>query len=241
MDKEGQNATAPVFHSESIGNKATPEYFSNVKGGKKDQEKVEDKRSRVSRKTLFTILGALVGALVIVLVIALVANLLSRPKGSRTDETMPSNYTEIEERTYKVLYSGDENGYENAIVYLNDLIKDMKDLNQSSELIFAAYAVRARVAYQAGAKATAISEALRLASEADTNVEKLYAYHELFYMYNQEGDTEKRDFYGDLLRELDVSLENDAVGGLTDEDLQSEEPDTEVEVIVVEEGEDDNE
>ena len=110
MDKEGQNAHVPVFQSENIGNKATPEYFSNVKGGKKDQEKVEDKRSRVSRKTLFTILGALVGALVIVLVIALVANLLSRPKGSRTDEVMPTTADEIERRAYAVVYSGDENG-----------------------------------------------------------------------------------------------------------------------------------
>lgn len=223
MDKEGQRPNTPVFQSGDIGNKATPEYFVNVKGGKKDQAKVEKKRSRISRKTLTLIFSCIAAAIIIVLTVALIANLTSRPKGSRTDEVIPVTMQEIEKRTYKVLYSGDENGYENAIVYLNDLIKDLGDLNQSQDLIFAAYAVRARIAYQAGAKETAIAEALRLADEADTNTEKLYAYHELFYMYNQEGNTEKRDFYGDLLKELDVDLEKDAVGGTADEETQSEE------------------
>ena len=220
MDKEGQNAHVPVFQSENIGNKATPEYFSNVKGGKKDQEKVEDKRSRVSRKTLFTILGALVGALVIVLVIALVANLLSRPKGSRTDEVMPTTADEIERRAYAVVYSGDENGYENAIIYLNDLIRDMGDLNYNSELLFDAYITRARIAYQAGGGDVAIGEALRLAKEADTADKKYQAYDLLYNLYNQEGKNEKRDFYGDLIGELNQENNTQALGGGEDSDGQ---------------------
>ena len=213
MDKEGQNAHVPVFQSENIGNKATPEYFSNVKGGKKDQEKVERKRSRMSRKTLFTILGALAGAIIVIFVIALVANLLSRPKGSRTDEVMPTSQIEIEERAYKVLYSGDENGYENAIVYLNDLIKDMGDLNYDSELIFDAYSARAYIAYQAGGEDVAIDEALRLLKEADTVNKKYSIYSTLILIYTQEGNTDKRDFYRDMVSELDIEANTQAQGG----------------------------
>lgn len=213
MDKEGQNAHVPVFQSENIGNKATPEYFSNVKGGKKDQEKVERKRSRMSRKTLFTILGALAGAIIVILVIALVANLLSRPKGSRTDEVMPTTADEIERRAYTVVYSGDENGYENAIVYLNDLIKDMGDLNYNSELMFDAYSTRAYIAYQAGGEDVAIGEALRLLKEADTSEKKYTIYSKLILIYAQENNAEKVDFYRDMVSELDVETNAQAQGG----------------------------
>ena len=218
MDKEGQNANVPAFHSGDISNKATPDYFSNVKGGKKDKEIVSNKRSKKSRKALFITLGALAGALVVVLIITLVTTVFNHSRGSRTDETMPTTMQEIEERAYKVLHSGDENGYENTLYYLNDLILDMKDLNIDPEIIFAVYAVRARIAYEGGAKETGIEEALRLAREANTDLEKLYAYHELFYIYNREGNPEKRDFYGSLMDELNVDIEKDAVGGTPDEE-----------------------
>lgn len=217
MDKEGQNANTPIFHSGSIGNKATPEYFSNVKGGKKDQEKVAKKRTRISRKALFMIFGAIIAALIVILMIVLIAHFTARPHGSRTDEDMPTTISEVEQRAYKVLYSGDENGYYNTLYYLNDMIKDMNDLNYDPDLIFATYAVRAHITFQGGARQVAIDEALRLAEEATNDIQKLYAYHELFYMYNQEGNTEKRDFYGDLMDELNVDLENDAIGGMADE------------------------
>ena len=213
MDNEGQNAKTPVFHSGNIGNKATPEYFSNVKGGKKDQEKVERKRARISKKALMIIWGVIAAVLVIVLMIALIANLTSRPKGSRTNEELPPSQQDIEIRAYKVVYSGDENGYENALYYLNDLIKDMEDVNYNSDVIFEAYSVRALIAYQAGGEDVAISEAKRLVKEADTAEKKYSIYSTLNLIYSQAGDTEKRDFYRDMAFALDVETNAQAQGG----------------------------
>ena len=243
MDKEGQNTNAPdfeanVFNSDSIGNRATPEYFSNVVGGKKDKEKVIEKRTQQSRKRLFIVLGAISALLLIVMFTALIINFNTKPHGSRTDEAMPSNMSEIEERAYKVVYSGDEDGYTNALYYLNDMISDMEDLNLSPDLIFAVYAVRARITFQGGAREVAVEEALRLADEANTDIQKLYAYHELFYMYNQMGETDKRDFYGDLLAELDVDLEKDAIGGIADEDDENADEEAKSDdTIIIEEDE----
>ncbi len=225
MDKEGQNTNAPdfeanVFNSDSIGNRATPEYFSNVKGGKKDKEKVAEIRSKKSRKPLFITLGTFAAALIIVMVIALIATLAVHRHGSRTDEEMPTNTAEIESRAYKVLYSSGK--YENAIVYLNDLIKDMKDLGVDSELIFEAYAVRARIAYQAGGGDVAIQEALRLAKEADTDTKKINIYRVLAYIYAGEGDTEKYKFYSDLLEEMGACNDENAVGGGDEIEVESD-------------------
>ncbi len=222
MDKEGQRPNTPVFQSGNIGSKATPEYFVNVKGGKKDQEKVEKKRSRVSRKTLTIILGIVAGILIVILMVVLISNFV-RPRGSRTEEVMPTTQTEIEDRAYKVLYSTGEDGYENAIVYLNDLIKDMGDLNYSSELIFDAYATRAYIAYQAGGADVAIDEALRLVKEADTDEKKYSIYRVLFYIYGKEGNKEKRKFYSDMMDELNVPENKiDGMGGITRENIDNE-------------------
>lgn len=221
MDKEGQNTDTPVFQSDTIGNRVTPEYFSNVKGGKKDKEKVTEARTKKSRRGLFITLGIIAALLIIVMITALNINFSHRPYGSRTDEEVPADISDIETRAYKVVRSGDEEGYTNALYYLNDLIRDMDDLKLNPDLIFAAYAVRARITFEGGAREVAIEEALRLAKEADTEMQKLYIYHELFYMYNQIGDIEKREFYGDLLRDLDVDLEKDAVGGVADEQAES--------------------
>ena len=80
----------------------------------------------------------------------------------------------------------------------------MKDLGVSSELIFEAYAVRARIAYQAGGEDVAIQEALRLAKEADTDAKKYKIYNVLYYIYSQEGNTDKSNFYNDMINELNV-------------------------------------
>ena len=211
MDKEGHNANTSAFHSEDIGNQATTEFFSNVTGGRKDKDKIERKRIRVSRKALFVIFGALAAISVVILFTILIINLNSRPHGSRTDEALPSSSSEIEERAYKVLYSGDPRGYYNAIYYLKNLIQDMEDAKQNPELIFDAYALRARIAYMGGGGETAINEALRLANKAETDNEKYTIYKVLFYMYNQEGDKERRDFYGDMMYQLNV--EANKLGG----------------------------
>lgn len=201
MDNKGQNANASVFHSENIGSQATPEYFSNVKGGKKDKEKVERIRSQKSRKPLFITLGIVAVALLVIMTIALVRT-LNHPRGSRTDEEMPTTTNEIESRAYKVLYSSGR--YEDALVYLNNLISDMSDLGVSSEQIFEAYAVRARIAYQAGGEDVAAQEALRLAGEADTDTKKYAIYNVLYYIYSKEGNEEKSNFYSEMMNELNV-------------------------------------
>ena len=212
MDNEGQSVKTPVFSSGDIGSQATPEYFSNVKGGKKDKEKVEQKRARISKKTLFTILGTVFAVLILVLGITLIANLTSRHRGSRTDEEMPVSMQEIEKRTYERLYHDNVLDYKNAIYYLNDLMKDMKELNQNQELIFNSKVFRARLVYNGGLKQAGIDEALRLAKEASTDYEKYYVYSTLSYIYNQEKNAEKRDFYMDLLKELNYNPETEGEG-----------------------------
>lgn len=212
MDNEGQSVKTPVFSSGDIGSQATPEYFSNVKGGKKDKEKVEQKRARISKKTLFTILGTVFAVLILVLGITLIANLTSRHRGSRTDEEMPVSMQEIEKRTYERLYHDNVLDYKNAIYYLNDLMNDMKELNQNQELIFNSKVFRARLVYNGGLKQAGIDEALRLAKEASTDYEKYYVYSTLSYIYNQEKNAEKRDFYMDLLKELNYNPETEGEG-----------------------------
>lgn len=215
MDNEGQRPNTPVFQSGNIGNKATPEYFSNVKGGKKDQEKVAEKRTRVSRKTLFVVLGVIAAVLVIILVIALVANLLSRPKGSRTDETMPATMDEVETRTYENLYrDGNYADYSNALVYITDLINDMEDLNQNQDLIFCAKILRTKIIFQGGLRERGIDMALVLTNKADTDYKKNCAYNTLSYMYNQEQDIDKRNFYMDLIKDLNFNPDPEGMGGI---------------------------
>lgn len=217
MDKEGQKVGTSVFKSDDIGNHVTPEYFSNVKGGKKDKEKVEKKRTRISRKTLFIILGAFAAILVIVMLVALVVNFSRPPHGSRTDEEMPTTIEEVRDKVYDHLYSKDGDyvvaNYLNAGIYLKDLISDMEDLNRSDELIFAAKAFRARFIFEGGLEDDAINEALRLVKSADTEYKKYNIYSALYYMYGKKGDSEKREIYSSLLDELDVNLETEGMGG----------------------------
>ena len=229
MDKEGQNTSSSVFHSESIGSQVTPEYFSNIKGGKKDKEKVQKIRSERSRKPLFITLGVVATILLIIMIIALVRT-FNHPRGSRTDEEMPTTTSEIESRAYKVLYESGK--YENALAYLNDLIRDMKDLGASSEQIFEAYVVRARIAYQAGGEDVAIQEALRLVKEADTDTKKYSIYNVLYFMYSQEKNEEMSAFYSEMMDELNVpqnSIEGEVP--IADEDsednVDEQEPDYE--------------
>lgn len=214
MDNEGQNAKTPVFHSGNIGNKATPEYFSNVKGGKKDQEKVERKRARISKKTLMIIWGVIAAVLVIVLMIALIANLTSRPKGSRTDEAMPVTIDEVEERTYEHLYTGDTADYPVAVTYITDLINDMEDLNQNKDLVFCSKVFRTRIIFRGGLREKGIKMAFALAEEANTDHQKDCAYNALAYMYSQEQNIEKRNFYMDLVKELNFNPDTEGVGGV---------------------------
>lgn len=213
MDTEGQNSSNPVFHSGDIGSQATSEVFSNVTGGKKDKEKVKDRRTRISRRTLFVALGIVCAALIIALSIALIMGLSRPPHGSRTDEEIPTAIEDVEKRVYNTLYSDEEIDYKKAILYLNDLMEDIKDYDRSSGLLFSAYILRVRLVFQGGLRKQAITEALRLLNEADTDYKKYQVYAALYYMYNQQGDEDRRDFYGDLIGELDVDLETKGLGG----------------------------
>lgn len=233
MDKEGQNTGSSVFHSESIGSQATPEYFSNIKGGKKDKEKVQKIRSARSRKPLFIILGIIAAILLIIMIIALVRT-FNHPRGSRTDEEMPTDYSEIERRTYEHLYENAEADYKKALLYISDLIKDMEELNQSPDAIFVAEVVRTKIIYQGGLRDRAITLALNLARTADNDVQKYYIYSALQYMYHQEGNTGKSDFYAALLDELNVFKDTEGEGGIADEYEESEE-DADGEIVEYEE------
>lgn len=191
MDKEGQDSQSSdvVFKSENIGDKATTEYFSNVKGGRKDKEKVEKKRTRITRKTLFIALGVLAGIVLVTLLVVLIINLVNRGvHGERTDEDLPTTYAEVQERAYKVAYKDMENpgDYKEALKYVNNLIMDMVDTNRDADLIYATRTFRAILAYEAGAHELAVKEAESLEQYATTDAQKYVIYDTLAWIYTQE-------------------------------------------------------
>lgn len=211
MDSEGQRSkSSATFSSEEIGNKATPEYFQNVKGGKKNKEKVDKKRTRVTRKTLTIILSAVAALLIVVVVIFVALNIVnSRKHGQRTDEDLPTTITEIEMRAYKEAYKTEGKvDYSNSLYYMNDLIADLVDTKASSDLIFSARAFYTLLMYQAGGKDAALQEALELADSANTETEKftIYSVLDRLYILNQNWDEAQR--YEDLMDTLDVEVNN---------------------------------
>lgn len=199
----------PVFHSDNIGTKATPEYFSNVKGGKKNQEKVENKRTRITRKTLFIILGAILGVAVIFIIVFAIINLAVRPRGSHTGESLPTTISEVEERTYKVLYSGSETGgYANALRYVNNIIADLIESESDADLTFATRAFRSRLAYEAGGHTVGINDALNLIRDDLTDTQKYIIYITLTDLYYKEGNITESDKYYNMALGLDVAEDN---------------------------------
>lgn len=203
------NNAAVAFHSSGIGNKATTEYFSNVKGDnkRKDKDKVEKRRIRVTRKTLFIIFGSLIGIIVVVMLVFVILNLGKRSTwGSRTEEELPTTLSEAEERAYKVVYSDIESGtayYKEALYYVSNLLQDLTDANQDEDLIFAVRAFGSQLAYEGGSN-KAISAAVSLSNHAKNDAQKYSIYKVLERIYNAEGDSTKVEMIRDLIDGLNI-------------------------------------
>ena len=138
MDKEGQGPnSAGVFHSAKIGDKATPEYFSNVQGGKKDDEKVHRRLTHQTIKILIITLSIVAAITLIVTLVFVIISVSGKKIGSRTEEEIPSTLDDIELRTYGVVYRQENGGYAEALTYLNNVILDLYDAGSDENLIFA--------------------------------------------------------------------------------------------------------
>lgn len=207
MDKEGQGPnSAGVFHSAKIGDKATPEYFSNVQGGKKDDEKVHRRLTHQTRKILIITLSIVAAITLIVTLVFVIISVSGKKIGSRTEEEIPSTLDDIELRTYGVVYRQENGGYAEALTYLNNVILDLYDAGSDENLIFAARAFFAQLVYEAGGGSQlGIQEALKLFSQAQTERQKYIIYTTLARLYNWDGNTELGTYYDNLSNELDVA------------------------------------
>lgn len=206
MDKEGQSPnSAGVFHSANIGDKATPEYFSNIEGGNKDSGKVQRRMTHQARKILIIILSAVAAITLVVTLIFIIINVTGKKVGSRTHEELPTAIDDIELRTYGVVYQQDNGGYAEALTYLANLIMDLHDSEVDDNLVFAARAFFAQLVYEAGGGSQlGIQEALKLLDQAQTEREKYTIYMTLSRLYTWENNMGLGNYYEDLANELDV-------------------------------------
>ena len=219
--KQGDSLVEQIdFSSSDIGNKATTEYFSNVKGGRKDKNKVDKKRTQRIRKMLFIFLGAaiLVGAMLVALFVT--SNSKSRTMGERTKEELPTEVAEVQRRTYKV--AADHGAYYDGIVYLKDLIADMQGASMDADLVFESTVFLGRFIYEAGAFDTAINFLQKLeAREQLTDSNRYWLYNAFIDIYSAENYTNDADRYIGLLDQImnENNLENfpDLLGGAVDE------------------------
>lgn len=187
-------ATQPEFASKDIGNKATVEYFSNVEGGKKNQEKVMRRRTHATRKTLQVVLACAIGAVVIVAIIFVVLNLTGSKIGKRTGEQIPEDPSVLLVRAYEEAYKTGE--YKDGLIYMNNMILDMKDNGYGNDKIIPALIYRAEFAYDAGGGSVAIDELLDIEESYDlTDKQKYLLYIVLASLYRKSGNDQYADSY----------------------------------------------
>ncbi len=201
--QEGQDQDFE-FTSDNIGEKATTEYFSKVEGGKKNKEKVAERRTRFTRKTLFTILGIIVAIAVVFAVIFVVINISNRRIGKRTQEELPASMIEVQRRTFK---AADATGrYYDGIVYLKDLILDMKDSDTDPDFLFEVYVYMARFIYQAGDPDNALLLLNRLEDQGSlTDLRKYWLYSSFIDIYKSENNEDGVAKYQELFDKLNIN------------------------------------
>ena len=130
---EGQNNTNISFDSQKIGARPTVDYFSNIDGNRKDNQKIQRRRTRVTRKTLAIILAALAAALVVVTIIFLI-NVLGGPKPRQYNSNdFPENINEFEEKAYSLVYS-EGWSYGEVSTFIDYAIADSKDADRTLQL-----------------------------------------------------------------------------------------------------------
>ena len=215
--QEGQDMD---FQSSDIGDKATPEYFSRVEGGKKNQEKVAVKRTRTNRKVLMIILAIVLGLAAIFIVVFTIVNLSNHTTIKRTHEELPTTISEVQRRAYK--RAEDTGKYYDGIVYVKDLILDMQDSNVDKDFIFETKIFLARLIYEAGDFDLSISILQHLESSSPlTDRQKYWLYHAFVDIYKSEGNIEIMEQYLEMFNRLDIDHNNMdfnlPLGGSSDE------------------------
>ena len=223
MVKEGQNlGGAKVFESKDIGNREKPDYFINVNDAEK-KAKEREKLAKPIRKRLIIILAAIAGFLILAILVTIIVNVVKKDRHEVYDGLgVPTAISEVEQRTYNMVYTdgiATADGWKNGLYFLNTLIADMTQEDNDSDLIFAIYAFRAKLAYQAGGHDTALNNALELANVAASDAQKFSAYDALAWIYMWRGEMEESRKYDDLKNALDVPQNvNGSVGSFRNEE-----------------------
>ncbi len=208
MVKEGQNlGGAKVFESKDIGNREKPDYFINVNDAEK-KAKEREKVAQPHRKRLIIILAAIAGILILAILITIIVNVTKKDRHEFYDGLgIPTSVAEVEERTYNLVYTDGNataDGWRNGLYFLNTLITDMTQEEENPDLIFAIRAFRSKLAYHAGGRDVAVSDALNLVNIASNDAQKYSAYDALAWIYMWRGEMEESRKYDDMKDVLDV-------------------------------------
>ena len=187
---EGQNNTNISFDSEKIGTRPTVDYFSNIDGGRKDEQKVRRNRTRITRKTLTIILAAL-GAILLVILIVFAINSMSGPKPTTyTSNDFPEDINAFEEKAYKLVYS-EGWSYGEVSTFIEYAIADSKDADRTLKLKL----LRAEFLRLGGYTDAADSEMKTLIENAYTDEQKYIVLNAAAHFYYYLGDTDLAELY----------------------------------------------
>lgn len=223
MDKEGQNSKgAKVFESKDIGSREKPDYFINVDDSEK-KAKEREKQAKPIRRRLIIILASIAGVLILAILITIIVNVVKKDRHEVYDGLgLPTDISEVEERTYNMVYTDGNataEGWKNGLYFLNTLITDMTQEGYDADLTFAIRAFRSKLAYEAGGHDVAVSDALQLANVAANDAQKFSAYDALAWIYMWRGELDESNKYENLMNSLDVPQnQNGGVGGLVTEE-----------------------
>lgn len=221
--QEGQDQDFE-FTSNNIGEKATTEYFSKVEGGKKNKEKVAERRTRFTRKTLFTIFGIVIGVVLIVVVILIISGVINSHRiGKRTGEEITTDAAVIQQRAYEKAY--DTGKYKDGLVYFNNAILDAKDAGANEDFLITALIYRAEFAYDAGGHNAAIDDLLKVEKTYElSDKQKLQMYLALSNLYTKNGDVMNAEKYTKMYTDLSKEIgSRDTLGGEGSEEEGDEE------------------
>ena len=196
---EGQNNTNISFDSEKIGTRPTVDYFSNIDGGRKDDDKISRNRTRVTRKTLTIILAAL-GAILLVITIIFLVNVLGGPKPTQyTSDDFPEDMNAFEEKAYSLVYS-EGWSYGEVSTFIDYAIADSKDAERTLRLKL----LRAEFLRLGGYTDAAENEMKTLIENAYTDAQKYIVLSAAAHFYYFAGDTDLAELYQWQADQLDV-------------------------------------
>lgn len=196
---EGQNNTNISFDSQKIGTRPTVDYFSNIDGGGKDNEKIQRRRTRITRKTLTIILAGL-GALLLVITIIFLVNIWSGPKTTEyTSDDFPQDMSAFEEKAYNLVYS-EGWSYGEVATFIDYAIADSKDMDRTLRLKL----LHAEFLRLGGYAEAAESEMRYLIENAYSDQQKYIVLSAAAHFYYYAGDESLAELYQWQADQLDV-------------------------------------